>query len=51
MRTTIKDVGFAIFFLLVIAVVAVQAAEDHAAADRQQAGDEAPAGAVEAGKL
>ena len=28
MRTSIKDVGFAVFFLLVIAVVAVQAADD-----------------------
>ena len=28
MRTSIKDVGFAVFFLMVIALVAVEAAED-----------------------
>lgn len=28
MKTSIKDVGFAVFFLVVIAVVAVQAAEE-----------------------
>lgn len=27
MRTTVKEVGFAIFFLVVIALVAVEAAE------------------------
>jgi len=28
MKTSIKDVSFAVFFLIIIAVVAVQAAED-----------------------
>ncbi|MBW3567736.1 MAG: hypothetical protein KY410_07245 [Proteobacteria bacterium] len=34
MRAIIKDLGFALFFLIVIAVVAVEAAESEASGDR-----------------
>lgn len=37
MKVSIKEAGFAVFFLIVIALVAVEAAERHGVGERQGA--------------